>query len=81
MAQTDRRRFLQCTAGCLAAGSTGLFDALSLAADANGGQVEARSEGSGRGSEFVVRLPRIPPAKAIDSQSVLRVVGNVSSAR
>jgi len=47
----------------------------------HGGRVEAFSEGPGRGSEFVVRLPRIPPAKAIDSQSVLRVVGNVSSAR
>jgi len=47
----------------------------------HGGRVEAFSEGPGRGSEFVVRLPRIPPAKAIESQSVLRVVGNVSVTR
>ena len=47
----------------------------------HGGRVEAFSEGPGRGSEFVVRLPRIPPAKATDSQSVLRVVGKVASAR
>src|SRR2546426_7722256 len=46
-----------------------------------GRRVEAFSEGPGRGSEFVVRLPRIPPTKAIDAQSALRVVDNVSSTR
>jgi signal transduction histidine kinase len=45
------------------------------------GRVEVFSEGPGRGSEFVVRLPRIAPVKAVDSQSVLRVVGKVASAR
>jgi signal transduction histidine kinase len=49
--------------------------------DLHGGRVEVFSEGPGRGSEFLVRLPRIQPAKAIDSQSVLRVVGKVASAR
>jgi signal transduction histidine kinase len=49
--------------------------------DLHGGRVEVFSEGPGRGSEFVVRLPRIQPAKAVDSQSVLRVVGKVASAR
>jgi two-component system, sensor histidine kinase len=48
--------------------------------DLHGGRVEVFSEGPGRGSEFLVRLPRIQPAKAIDSQSVLRVVGKVASA-
>ena len=47
----------------------------------HGGRVEAFSEGPGRGSEFVVRLPRIPPATPVDSQSVLRVVGKVASVR
>jgi signal transduction histidine kinase len=47
----------------------------------HGGRVEVFSEGPGRGSEFVVRLPRIAPAKPVDSQSVLRVVGKVASAR
>jgi signal transduction histidine kinase len=47
----------------------------------HGGRVEVFSEGPGQGSEFVVRLPRIAPAKPIDSQSVLRVVGKVASAR
>ena len=47
----------------------------------HGGRVEVFSEGPGRGSEFVVRLPRIEPAKPVDSQSVLRVVGKVASAR
>jgi signal transduction histidine kinase len=47
----------------------------------HGGRVEAFSEGPGRGSEFIVRLPRIPPAKPIESQSALRVVGKVASAR
>ena len=47
----------------------------------HGGRVEAFSEGPGRGSEFIVRLPRIPAAKPIESQSVLRVVGKVASAR
>jgi len=45
----------------------------------HGGRVEVFSEGPGRGSEFVVRLPRIAPGKAADSQSVLRVVGKVAS--
>src|SRR2546428_11862602 len=52
-----------------------------LAGDFRGRRVEAFSEGPGRGSEFVVRLPRIPPTKAIDAQSALRVVDNVSSTR
>lgn len=30
----------------------------------HGGQVEARSPGRGRGSEFVIRLPRVPPGEA-----------------
>ncbi len=47
----------------------------------HGGRVEAFSDGPGRGSEFVVRLPRIPPVKQTDSQSVLRVIGKVSSVR
>jgi signal transduction histidine kinase len=47
----------------------------------HGGRVEVFSEGPGRGSEFVVRLPRIEPAKSVDSHSVLRLVGNVASAR
>jgi signal transduction histidine kinase len=45
----------------------------------HGGQVEAYSEGPGHGSEFVVRLPRIAPAKPAESQSVLRVIGKVAS--
>ena len=47
----------------------------------HGGRVEAFSEGPGRGSEFVVRLPCIPPTTAIDARSALRVVDNVSSTR
>jgi signal transduction histidine kinase len=47
----------------------------------HGGQVEVFSEGPGHGSEFVVRLPRIPPAKQSESQSALRVVGKVASVR
>jgi len=47
----------------------------------HGGRVEAFSDGPGRGSEFVVRLPRIAPVKQTDSQSVLRVIGKVSSVR
>jgi len=47
----------------------------------HGGRVEVFSEGPGRGSEFVVRLPRIAPGKPVDSQSVLRGVGKVASAR
>jgi len=47
----------------------------------HGGRVEVFSEGPGWGSEFVVRLPRIAPAKSVDSHSVLRLVGNVASAR
>src|SRR5499425_2573195 len=43
----------------------------------HGGQVEAFSDGPGRGSEFVVRLPRIAPVKQTESQSVLRVIGKV----
>ena len=49
--------------------------------DLHGGRVEVFSEGPGRGSEFVVRLPRIQPVKPMDSLSVLRVVGKVASAR
>jgi signal transduction histidine kinase len=49
--------------------------------DLHGGRVEVFSEGPGRGSEFVVRLPRIEPVNPVDSQSVLRVVGKVASAR
>jgi signal transduction histidine kinase len=47
----------------------------------HGGRVEAFSDGPGRGSEFVVRLPRIAPAKQTESQSVLRVIGKVASVR
>jgi signal transduction histidine kinase len=47
----------------------------------HGGHVEAFSDGPGHGSEFVVRLPRIAPAKQSESQSVLRVVGKVASVR
>jgi len=47
----------------------------------HGGRVEAFSDGPGRGSEFIVRLPRISPAKETDSQSVLRVIGKVASVR
>ncbi|HEX4441850.1 MAG TPA: ATP-binding protein [Thermoanaerobaculia bacterium] len=36
----------------------------------HGGSVEARSEGPGRGSEFVVRLPVIVPEKTEDGPSV-----------
>jgi signal transduction histidine kinase len=50
-------------------------------AELHGGRVEVFSEGPGRGSEFVVRLPRIAPGKPVDSQSVLRVVGKVASVR
>jgi signal transduction histidine kinase len=49
--------------------------------DLHGGRVEVFSEGPGHGSEFVVRLPRIQPARPMDSQSVLRVVGKVASTR
>jgi signal transduction histidine kinase len=45
----------------------------------HGGRVEAFSDGPGRGSEFVVRLPRIAPATQTESQSVLRVIGKVAS--
>jgi signal transduction histidine kinase len=45
----------------------------------HGGRVQAFSDGPGRGSEFVVRLPRIAPAKQAESQSVLRVIGKVAS--
>src|SRR5882672_1494771 len=47
----------------------------------HGGRVQVFSEGPGRGSEFLIHLPRIEPAKPVDSQSVLRVVGKVASAR
>jgi len=47
----------------------------------HGGRVEAFSDGPGRGSEFVVRLPRIAPAKQTESRSVLRVIGKVASVR
>ena len=47
----------------------------------HGGRVQVFSEGPGRGSEFLIYLPRIEPAKHVDSQSVLRVVGKVASAR
>jgi signal transduction histidine kinase len=47
----------------------------------HGGRVEAFSDGPGRGSEFVVRLPRIAPAKPTESQSVLRLIGKVASVR
>jgi signal transduction histidine kinase len=49
--------------------------------DLHGGRVEVFSEGPGHGSEFAVRLPRIQPARPMDSQSVLRVVGKVASTR
>jgi signal transduction histidine kinase len=45
--------------------------------EVHGGRVEAFSEGPGRGSEFVVRLPRVAPVKENDSRSVLRVIGKV----
>ncbi|HEX4439229.1 MAG TPA: ATP-binding protein [Thermoanaerobaculia bacterium] len=32
----------------------------------HGGEVEARSEGLGKGSEFIVRLPRVEPAQPAD---------------
>ena len=47
----------------------------------HGGRVQVFSEGPGRGSEFVFHLPRIEPAKPVDSQLFLRVVGKVASAR
>jgi signal transduction histidine kinase len=47
----------------------------------HGGRVQVFSEGPGRGSEFLIHLPRIEPAKPVDSPSVLRVVGKVASAR
>jgi len=47
----------------------------------HGGRIEVFSEGPGRGSEFVVRLPRIAPGKPADSQSAVRVVGKVASTR
>ena len=73
--QGERR--LERTQGGLGVGLTLVRRLVEL----HGGRVEAFSEGPGRGSEFVVRLPRIPPAKVIESESVLRVVGNVSAAR
>jgi signal transduction histidine kinase len=45
----------------------------------HGGRVQAFSDGPGRGSEFVVRLPRIARAKQAESLSVLRVIGKVAS--
>jgi signal transduction histidine kinase len=48
--------------------------------EVHGGRVEAFSEGPGRGSEFVVRLPRVAPAKESNSRSVLRVIGKVAPA-
>jgi signal transduction histidine kinase len=45
--------------------------------EVHGGRVEAFSEGPGRGSEFVVRFPRVAPVKENDSRSVLRVIGKV----
>ena len=67
----------------LAHGQGGLGVGLTLVrrlVELHGGQVEAYSEGPGHGSEFVVRLPRIAPAKPTESQSVLRVIGKVASA-
>jgi CheY-like chemotaxis protein/two-component sensor histidine kinase len=48
--------------------------------DLHGGSVEARSEGAGRGSEFIVRLP-LEPAAAGLAESVPAASGGFSSRR
>jgi len=47
----------------------------------HGGTIEARSDGEGRGSEFVVRLPVASPAPALSDGSDKRGEGVVSSGR
>jgi signal transduction histidine kinase len=73
--QGERR--LDCARGGLGVGLT----LVRRLAELHGGRVEVFSEGPGRGSEFVVRFPRIPPGKPADTQSVLRLVGKVASPR
>jgi signal transduction histidine kinase len=47
----------------------------------HGGQVRASSDGPGRGSEFVVRLPRIAPALAeTESEELARLIASLSFA-
>lgn len=48
---------------------------------AHGGSVEARSGGIGRGSEFVVRLPRLESELSPDEEAASRTGDTIASAR